>query len=195
MTDVLHRFIEAEIVARDGREIFGRIVPYGVATKVGADPAGLPFAITQPYTEMFEGGHMKRASRAPDRIALTLEHDLSGGLHTQLGFGTELSEKDDGAYAAFRVFKTPDGDKAIELFDAKILRSFSVGFIPLVPPRFLPNGTVVRTKTRIDEVAWCRVGAYPGAEVHGRRTDDDDPQPIVQEWSMRDRLKALGYVT
>lgn len=193
MTTSLHRYVEAEIEARDGREVFGRIVPYGVAARVGADPPDLPFAITRPYVEMFEGGYLRKASRAPDRIAFTYEHDTSS-LATQLGFGTELREESDGAYGAFRVFKTVDGDKALELVDAKILKSFSVGFIPLNAPRIRDDGTIVRTRIRLDEVALCRVGAYSGAEVHGRRTDVEET-PRVEEWTLRDRLKKLGYVT
>lgn len=195
-TTLLHRTVAAEIKARDGREVYGRILPYGERARANPDPPGLPFAIDRPYVEMFESGQawVRHASRAADRVALSQEHVYDGTLGTQLGYGTQLVEESDGVHAAFRVFNTSDGDKALELIDAKVYRAFSVGFIPLARPKVLDDGTIVRTKIRLDECTLCREGAYPGAEVHGRRTKQREAPVEAEAWSLRDRLKSLGYV-
>jgi HK97 family phage prohead protease len=191
VTATLHRAFAADITQRDGREVFGRIVPYNQPARVAADPPGLRWAIDRPYVEQFEFGAMKRAAKAPDRVMLAGEHEGAESLLTQLGYGREITEEQDGAYGVFRVFKTVDGDKALELVDGGVWRAFSLGFLPMVAPKMTADGVVTRTQVHVSECSLCREGAYKGAEVHGRRTLPDLP-PEPTAWGLADRLKAVG---
>lgn len=187
---LVRAFGDGQVLQRDGREVYGRIVPYGVAARV-VDAPGTQYGFDTPYMEKFAHGALKRATKAPDRVALAIEHEGADALLTQLGYGVEIREEDDGGHGVFRVFKTLDGDKALELVDAGILRCWSVGFVPLVPPSYDSDGAVVRTKVHLSESSLCRQGAYVGAEVQGRRNLSELP-PEPTPWALADRLKAIG---
>lgn len=156
----LFRTFDVGLEPGDGRTVEGLCVPYNVAATV-ADPPDF-----QPYEEMFVRGAFKGAAKAPNRVWLAFEHNMTGipSIGPVLGHGVEFEERDDGLYGNFRVLEHTDGDKALTLIREKVLPAMSIEFEPLGKPRIV-DGIVQRTKVHLDRVALVRQGAYPQAQV------------------------------
>jgi HK97 family phage prohead protease len=171
---LLIRQFAVELEESDGRTLEGRVVPYGVSATVGDPPD------YRPYEEAFVRGAFAGAVKAPNRVYLTFEHDLSPhpAPDNIIGHGVEFEERDDALYGRFRVLDDPGGEKARLLIREKILGAMSVEFKPLSKPRIV-NGVVQRLKVHLDRVALVRQGSYPGAEVlalrHKLEAEDEEP--------------------
>jgi len=83
--------LEAD-VSRDGRNLCGIVVPYGISQEIPAEG----------ITESFEYGAFRtQAAKAPDRVQLTHLHSSKGG-YLPLGRAVVLREEPTGLYAEFR---------------------------------------------------------------------------------------------
>src|SRR3954463_2815299 len=105
-------FRDASGATGDGRTVFGRIVPYGEVTEFVDDDGVLK-------RERFERGALAEDARAWHRVMLSFEHHTGGpGLANTIGWGLTngLTETDDGAHAAFRLYKH-DAAKAREALE------------------------------------------------------------------------------
>lgn len=160
----------------DGRTLIGRIVPYNVIAQV-ADPPDF-----RQYRETFAPGAFRPQLSAANRVLLNFEHRQ--GISDVIGRGVELQDQPDGLYGSFRVLDHADGDKALELVNAGVLRGMSTEFS--VRKSRTVDGVVTRLDARIANVALCREygsdyagpkAAYEGAEVLAVRTDD--PAAVV----------------
>ncbi|CCH79082.1 hypothetical protein BN12_40052 [Nostocoides japonicum T1-X7] len=60
----------------------------------------------------------------PADVILNYGHDNSS-LYMQVGVATELSAQPDGVHAAFKVARTPEGDRVLALADDGVLKAFS----------------------------------------------------------------------
>jgi HK97 family phage prohead protease len=167
----LARTYEAVEIAADGRNVEMLCAPFNVAALV-ADPP--PYGDGRPYEEEFAYGAFSRAARAPNRTLLEFEH-WAPGLAGVIGHAAHLEEKPDALYGRFRVLKGNDGDKALELVHAGVLRAASVFFAPLKSAR-TAAGRTRRLLVKLERVSLCREGSYPQAGVLAVRT-----APIVAE--------------
>lgn len=189
MSEILIRTFDVEIEQHDGREIYGRFVPYGqVAEVADLQPDG---TVREPYRESFERGAFSRATRAPQHVELTHEHDA--GILATVGRAMEITEADDGAYATFRVFEGMVGDQALVLVREKILHGLSVVARTLGPGKRV-GGVVVRTACHLEAVGLTRRPAYIGAEVLAVRSRLEIDAP-TRDSALDDRLRALGIGT
>jgi HK97 family phage prohead protease len=182
---LLTRTFDAEFVEGDGRTLEARIVPYGVSAIV-ADPPDW-----EPYEEMFMQGSLRGATKAPHRVLLDFEHQLS--MSGVLGHAVEIFEREDGGYGRFRVTEHADGDKALALVRSKVLTAMSASFRPLgKSPKI--NGIVQRLKVHLDRVALCRTGAYEQATVIAVRTKPIEPEqkPLAFDPELAERMERLG---
>jgi HK97 family phage prohead protease len=150
----------------DGRTLYGRVVPYGVVANV-ADPPHF-----NPYRESFVPGAFRAQLQAANRIDVLLNYEHRQGISDVVGRGVALDDQPDGLYGTFRMLSHADGDKALELYHAGILRGLSTEFS--VRKSRTVDGVVQRVDARIGNVALCREfgantggakAAYPGAEV------------------------------
>lgn len=178
---LLIRQFAVELEESDGRTLEGRVVPFGVAATV-ADPPDF-----RPYDEAFVRGAFAGALKAPNRVYLTFEHDMSPhpALDNIIGHGVEFEERDDALYGRFRILDDRDGEKARLMIREKILGAMSIEFKPLSKPRIV-NGVVQRLKVHLDRVALVRQGAYPSAEVLALRhkleqEQEAEPEPWKPE--------------
>ncbi len=164
----LHRAAPLELVDEegDGRTLTGRVVPYNVVASV-ADPPTY-----QPYLESFAPGAFRSQLSAANRIDVLLNYEHRQGISDIVGRGVSLDERPDGLYGTFRMLSHADGDKALELYHAGVLRGLSTEFA--VRKSKTVDGVVQRTDARIGNVALCREfgsgfagpkASYPGAEV------------------------------
>jgi HK97 family phage prohead protease len=165
-----------ELDEGDGRTLIGRVVPYNVIADV-ADPPTY-----QPYKEQFAPGAFRAQLAAANRIDVLLNYEHRQGISDIVGRGVSLDDKPDGLYGTFRMLTHADGDKALELYHAGVLRGLSTEFSVRPNGSRTVDGVVTRMDARIGNVALCREygsgtggpkAAYPGAEVLAVRTDDD----------------------
>jgi HK97 family phage prohead protease len=155
----------------DGRTVVGRIVPYGETIRF-VDP----YDGNQVKQERFvRGAFAKQAgSSAWARVLLTYEHD--DGFTNILGYGRDLEERDDGAYATFRLYEA-DAAKARDMIEHSH-RGLSVAFSTRKRGRTDPDGVVVRDDVRAERVGITNDPAYSGAKVLAVRNQDGLTVPV-----------------
>jgi HK97 family phage prohead protease len=149
---------ESHLEVRDieKREIVGRIVPYGERITVRGRP------------ESFAMGAL--AGVPATSIKLLSFHDKN----RPVGKSVALEEREDGAYAVFRVSKTREGDEMLELAADGVL-SLSPGFLTGVQT---PDGVHRRVKA-MPEVSLVTFSAYEGSQVLAVREEAVVPDEIV----------------
>jgi len=164
---------EAELRGRSESErlVDLRVAPYGVVGNTAEGP------------EILRRGAF-RGTRAAD---VTLEaigpHGNQPGVRLA-GRGVSLEDRDDGAYATFRVSRTRDGDELLELATDGTYRAESAVFEPIPEATRVVNGVLERSRVRLVRVGIVERGAYPGAEVlavrsatGGAMQRETDPTP------------------
>jgi len=182
MTDQLIRAFAGELEPGEGRNVYGRVVPFDEVAEVSDDNGATS------YRESFAHGAFSRAVRAANRVELTHEHDA--GLFGTVGAGVELVERDDGLYGTFRVFEGLAGDQALTLVREKVLRGLSIVGVALSPGR-RRGGVVVRTSVALQSVGLVRRPAYDRAEVLAVRSAFDRETPR-RNTDLDERLARLG---
>lgn len=188
-SETLHRSYPAELEVLDGRTIEGMAVPYGVAAEVEDNG--------RRYREAFEAGAFKRATRAPTRLELLVEHRDASPLDP-VGLGLAFEEKPDGLFGTWRVYDGAVGDHVLERVKGGALRGLSVGFRPLGPGRREEDGTLVRTSCHLDEVSLTRSPAFARALVTAVRSRppselDEELRKSELDPELEARLRALGF--
>jgi HK97 family phage prohead protease len=159
---VLIRAFEGALHLReggDGRTLHGALLPWNVEARV-LDRGRM-------VTETFQRGAL--AGIDPGRVPLTARHPVDGET-LPIGVTTELEERADAAWGAWRVSATTLGDEVLALARDRVPLGLSVGFME-VPggSHWLSRDRVVRTRAALDHVAIVRVPAYAGAGVVGVR--------------------------
>lgn len=151
-----------EVRDLEAREIYGRIVPYGEEILI------------RGRRESFARGALADIKAAD--IRLLAYHDQG----RPIGRAVELEEREDGAYALFKVSKTDLGNEMLELANDGVL-TFSPGFLPGVQDR---NGVHRRVKA-LPETSLVTFGAYSQAQVLAVREEypivpDNETTPNVE---------------
>jgi Escherichia/Staphylococcus phage prohead protease len=162
MTEILTRSYTAALHVRDGRILFGALLPWGTEAQV-MDRGRL-------VVESFERGALAGAD--PTRVPLTARHPRDNE-QLPIGVTVELRDEADALHGAWRVSATALGDEVLSLATDGVPLGLSVGFLE-VPGgnRWLSRSRVVRTRAALDHVAVVRVPAYQGAAVAGVRAAD-----------------------
>jgi HK97 family phage prohead protease len=163
---VLIRTLDASSVhlreGGDGRTLVGPVMPWHTEALV--------MDRGREVVEDFAPGAF--ADVDPARVPLTARHPRDSE-SLPIGITTELEERADAAWGAWRVSKTALGDEVLSLAADGVPLGLSVGFVEM------PGGSrwsadrrrVTRTRAALDHVAVVRVGAYRGAEVVGIRAE------------------------
>ena len=103
-------------------------------------------------------------------MPLTARHPVDAQ-QLPIGVTTELEERADAAWGAWRVSKTALGDEVLELARDGVPLGLSVGFMEVAGGSrwSADRKRVTRTRAALDHVAIVRVPAYAGAAVQGVR--------------------------
>jgi len=164
MTEILQRAFEATLAVRDGgdgRTLEGPLLPWGVEARV--------YDRGRIVVETFERGAL--AGVDPAKVPFMRTHPRGDPGMLPIGVTTELDDRADAAWGAWRVSDTALGNEVLALARDQVPLSLSIGFAEV------PGGSrwsadqrrVVRTRAALDHVAVVRVGAYAGAGVVGVR--------------------------
>src|SRR4029079_16771180 len=154
----------------DGRTVYGRIVPYGeVATFVDQ------YDGNKVKRERFMRGVLGPQVNAFNRVLLSFEHE--NGFINTIGYGKQVWDEADGAYATFRLYKA-DAEKAREM-SAESHKGMSVEFEPMRHSPD-PDGVIARSRVHLRRVGIVPEGAYRGAEVLAVREADHEAEATEQ---------------
>jgi HK97 family phage prohead protease len=167
----------------DGRTLDVRIVPYNTPTRVADKPSN--GGTGEPYIEEWLPGVFDGQTNAANRVDVLVNFEHEPGIGGVVGSGRQLWSATDGAYGSFRMLRTQDADKALELVNDKVVTGVSLEAIPIKSVR--ENGVVKRVKARLVNIALCRVAAFKEAEILAVREEplsdpESEPEPEPVAW-------------
>lgn len=143
----------------------------------GLDGIAVPYGVEQridhTLVESFAPGVVAHQMNAANRVFLMQNHRAHGGAY----IGKLRGMRDDakGLRIDAKISKTSAGSDTRELMRDKVMEHLSVGFYP-VQSKKMPNGTVMRTKVNLFEVAVVPRGAYgDNATVTAVRSENETP--------------------
>jgi len=124
------------------REVIGRAVPYNDVIDIGGGDK-----------EQFVRGSVDLNSH----VKLFRDHkEIIGKVNS-------MEEREDGLWIKAKISSTKLGDETLELVKDGAIRSFSVGFIPVVDEK--QDRTIIRKKVNLKEVSLVAFPAYENASV------------------------------
>ena len=187
---LVREFVAADL-AVEGRTVDVRLVPFGEVARV-ADPPRW-----EPYDEEWLPGVFDHQANAANRIHAKYGH--SEHVIDVVGHGMTLRAERDGYHVSTKIHQTPQGDTTLELLRDGALPSVSLEARPVRSIRS-SGGVVQRVKAHLTGFAFCRQGAFAGAQVLAIReaeleneiTFDEEMLPVVPDPELIERCRRLG---
>lgn len=142
MDNLITRSFEIRATDTEKREVSGVAVPFNETIDIGGG-----------WSERFEKG----------AVDLNADVKLFRDHNEIIGKVTEMAESDEGLLIKAKISSTTLGDETLELVKDGAIRSFSVGFIPVVDEK--KEKTIVRKKVDLKEVSLVAFPAYENAAV------------------------------
>lgn len=141
-TNMENRSFEIRETNVEAREVIGRAVPYNEIIDIGGGD-----------TEQFVRGS----------VDLNAHVKLFRGHKDIIGKVNHMEEREDGLWIKAKISNTKLGDETLELVKDGAIRSFSVGFIPMVDEK--QDRNIIRKKVNLKEVSLVDFPAYENASV------------------------------
>lgn len=171
--------VDAWHMRDDGRTVEGRIVPYGQVIDAMDVVDGKLERIKEtflPGSLTWEAQNAKRRGNAA-WVEFRLDHgeDFSG----TIGYGRSIESKDDGAYASFRLYESPDLPKV-----QSMLRESHTGLSVMFHDRAEPllvDGVIQRVQVALKHVCATPMPAYDGAKILAMRESNHGGTPFLDE--------------
>jgi uncharacterized protein len=142
MDNLITRSFEIRATDTEKREVSGVAVPFNETIDIGGG-----------WSERFEKGAVDLNSD----VKLFRDHKEI------IGRVTEMEESDEGLLIRAKISDTVLGNETLNLVKDGAIRSFSVGFIPVVDEK--KEKTIVRKKVDLKEVSLVAFPAYENASV------------------------------
>lgn len=185
---LIREFVATDI-AVEGRTVDVRLVPFGEVARV-ADPPNW-----DPYEEEWMPGAFDHQLNAANRIHAKYGHSQS--VVDVVGHGISLRREADGYHVSAKIHQTVQGETALELLRDGALPCVSLEAIPVKTIRTVA-GVVQRVKANLTGFAFCRQGAFAGAQVLAIREASVQDE-LAEEFQLIDippdrveRLRAQG---
>jgi HK97 family phage prohead protease len=118
--------------------------------------------IAVPYNEVTQIGRMKEKF-SPNSVVTNKLPKLFLNHNEPIGRVLKLDDQADGLHITAKISDTRSGQDAWELVKDGVIRSFSVGFVPM--EHSLDGDVVVRSKIDLKEISLVALPAYEGAVV------------------------------
>jgi uncharacterized protein len=142
MENMITRSFEIRATDSEQRTVEGVAVPFNETIDIGGG-----------WSERFEKGAVDTNAD----VKLFRDHKEI------IGKVTEMEESDDGLLIRAKISDTTLGNETLELVKDGAIRSFSVGFIPVVDEK--KDKTIIRKKVDLKEVSLVAFPAYDNAAV------------------------------
>lgn len=170
MTNMITRSFEIRATDAEKREVSGIAVPYNDTIDIGGG-----------WSERFEKGSVDLTAN----VKLFRDHE------DIIGVVTEMTESDEGLLIKAKISETVLGNETLNLVKDGAIRSFSVGFIPVVDEK--QDKTIIRKKVNLKEVSLVAFPAYDKAEVLSVR-EETNQEEISMENTTPDYTSAINEV-
>lgn len=170
MTEMITRSFEIRATDAEKREVSGIAVPYNDTIDIGGG-----------WSERFEKG----------AVDLTADVKLFRDHEDIIGVVTEMEETDTGLLIKAKISETVLGNETLNLVKDGAIRSFSVGFIPVIDEK--KDKTIIRKKVNLKEVSLVAFPAYDKAEVLSVR-EETNQEEISMENTTPDYTSAIEEV-
>lgn len=186
----LIREFRAADVDVSGRTVDVRLVPFGEVARV-ADPPDW-----REYQEEWMPGVFDHQINAASRVHAKYGH--SNSVVDVVGHGMTLrSEPGDGYHISTKIHQTIQGETVLELLRDGALPCVSLEARPMRSVRST-TGVVQRVKAHLSGFAFCRQGAFAGAQVLAMREQHDEViideavVPVDLDPELAERCRRLG---
>ena len=170
MTNMITRSFEIRATDAEKREVSGMAVPYNDTIDIGGG-----------WSERFEKGAVDLNAN----VKLFRDHE------DIIGVVTEMEESDEGLLIRAKISETVLGNETLNLVKDGAIRSFSVGFIPVIDEK--KEKTIIRKKVDLKEVSLVAFPAYEKAEVLSVR-EETNQEEISMEKETPDYTSAIEEV-
>jgi len=142
MDNLIKRSFEIRATDTEKREVSGVAVPFNETIDIGGG-----------WSERFEKGAFDTTAD----VKLFRDHtDVIGRV-------TEMEESDEGLVVRAKISETSLGNETLNLVKDGAIRSFSVGFIPVIDEK--KEKTIIRKKVDLKEISLVVFPAYENASV------------------------------
>lgn len=168
---LVREFVAAD-VAVEGRTVDVRLVPFGEVARV-ADPPEW-----RAYDEEWMPGVFDHQLNAANRIHAKYGHSQS--VVDVVGHGITLRSERDGYHIATKMHQTLQGETALELIRDGALPCVSLEARP-VKSQLTQTGVMQRVKAHLTGFAFCRQGAFAGAQVLALREQQEEEVILDEE--------------
>ena len=158
--ELLHREFEIRQVDSESREVTGIAVPYNEVTQIGR------------MKEKF----------IPNSVNVNKLPKLFYNHDEPIGIIRSLEDQADGLHITAKISDTTKGQDAWTLVKDGVVRSFSVGFVPV--EHTLEGDVVVRSKVELKEVSLVALPAYEGAVITQIRNDNTESNNLGETTQM-----------
>ncbi len=170
MTDMITRSFEIRATDTEKREVSGIAVPYNDTIDIGGG-----------WSERFEKG----------AVDLNADVKLFRDHEDIIGVVTAMEESDEGLLIRAKISETVLGNETLNLVKDGAIRSFSVGFIPVIDEK--KDNTIIRKKVNLKEVSLVAFPAYDKAEVLSVREEINQEETSMEN-TTPDYTSAINEV-
>ena len=170
MNEMITRSFEIRATDTELRTVEGLAVPYNDTIDIGGG-----------WSERFEKGAIDLNAN----VKLFRDHE------DIIGVVTEMTESDEGLTIKAKISETVLGNETLNLVKDGAIRSFSVGFIPVLDEK--KDKTIIRKKVNLKEVSLVAFPAYDKAEVLSVR-EETNQEEISMENTTPDYTSAIEEV-
>ena len=170
MENMITRSFEIRATDAEKREVSGIAVPYNDTIDIGGG-----------WSERFEKG----------AVDLNADVKLFRDHEDIIGVVTAMEESDEGLLIKAKISETALGNETLNLVKDGAIRSFSVGFIPVVDEK--KDNTIIRKKVNLKEVSLVAFPAYDKAEVLSVREEINQEETSMEN-TTPDYTSAINEV-
>jgi hypothetical protein len=134
--------------------------------------------IAVPYNDTIDiGGGMKERF-APGAVDLNADVKLFRDHKEIIGLVTKMEDSEEGLIIRAKISETSLGNETLNLVKDGAIRSFSVGFIPVIDEK--KDNTIIRKKVDLKEVSLVAFPAYDKAEVLSVREENNQEDKSME---------------
>ena len=134
--------------------------------------------IAVPYNDTIDiGGGMKERF-APGAVDLNADVKLFRDHKEIIGLVTKMEDSEEGLMIRAKISETSLGNETLNLVKDGAIRSFSVGFIPVIDEK--KDNTIIRKKVDLKEVSLVAFPAYEKAEVLSVREENNQEDKSME---------------
>lgn len=134
--------------------------------------------IAVPYNDTIDIGGGMKEQFARGAVDLNADVKLFRDHEQIIGIVTKMEDSEEGLLIRAKISETSLGNETLNLVKDGAIRSFSVGFIPIIDEK--KENTIIRKKVDLKEVSLVAFPAYDKAEVLSVREENNQEDKSME---------------